>query len=356
MPIDFENDQTMTDAMARLNEAEASEPAPTPEKFVQTDDPAPSVEGDPKPEGETPTDSPAGTPADAKPPVEDTVNPVKKDAKSDLTRKGNGQFANDAVRRDKSWKALNAEKEAFTKEREALATQKTQLEQQQQQFQQRQAKANNRFTPEQYEQAATNKANEAEQLLLQADGVDRRADKLEEAGKAGEAELERRKASDLREQATGNKHIAKQYKQFAEHARKNPDPTAAQVAQQNQQKIQAYTIEAAKQWPQLAVKDSPFQQAMVRILGEARKAGLDENENPALRYHAARLVAAELASARVPDLEKKLGAAQARVKELEAFTAPGGGVGSVQTPSNKSFEELSEAEQEAQLRSQAAQL
>lgn len=342
--------------MARLSEAEASEPAPTPEKFVQTDDPAPTVEGDSEPSGETPTDSPAGTPADAKPTVEDTVNPVKKDAKNDPTRKGNGQFANDAIRRDKSWKALNAEKEAFTKEREALATQKTQLEQQQQQFQQRQAKANNRFTPEQYEQAATNKANEAEQLLLQADGVDRRADKLEEAGKAGEAELERRKAADLREQATGSKHIAKQYKAFAENARKNPDPTAAQITQQNQQKIQAYTIEAAKQWPELAVKDSPFQQAMVRILNEAKKAGLDENENPALRYHAARLVAAELASARVPDLEKKLGAAQARVKELEAFTAPGGGVGSVQTPSNKSFEDLSEAEQEAQLRSQAAQL
>lgn len=352
MEIDFANDPSTTDAMARLEAAEASEPAPKTEAFVQTDSDAPPVESKPDSIPEKPNKSSTDTPAEVKPNTD--TKPKEEAAKPDARK---SDFAKANERKDTSWKNLNAEKEAFAKERDALQQQKQQLEQQQQEFQQRQAKAQNRFTPEQYEQAAKNRLTEADSMLLRADGMDKRANDLEEAGKAGEAELMRRESKQLREDAAGEKGLAKQYNKLAQNARNNPDPTAQQIQQQNNQKIQAYTLEAAKQWPDIAVKDSPLQKATAILLNEARGNGLNEQENPAIRYHAIRLAAAELASARVPDMEKQLGALQAKVKELEALTAPGGGQGSVQVAQGgKSFDEMSDAEQEASLRSQAAGL
>ncbi len=87
---------------------------------------------------------------------------------------------------------------------------------------------------------------------------------------------------------------------------------------------------AAKEWPDLLKDGSEFQKKVAKNIQDARAAGLDENELPVIRYHAARMAALETESARVPDLVKKLGEAEAKVKELELLSAPGGGVGAVQ--------------------------
>lgn len=328
MPDDIA-DAGLEAAMARLEAAEAAEPpipAPlleqkdgnTPELKEPTQAAAQTTE-----EGETKPDSlPTDTPAEAAKPKPATNTPPKQEEGS--------KFARDKARRDDSWKALNAEKEAHAKAVATLKAEQDLLARERAQLQEQRAKVSNKYTPEQYEQAAASKAQESESLDLQADGLERKAEKAEENGEFGQAEKFKAQAKEMRDAATYQRGVARQMKEYGEHLRKNPEPTVQQIQAQKQQQVRDYTLKAAQSWPDLAKDGSPFQQTVARHLQAAREAGLDVNEHPSLMYHCARLTAAETAAARVPGMEKELGELRAKVKELETLTAPGGGQSSAQ--------------------------
>lgn len=316
----------LDEAIARLDAAEAAEsqnysqPDPTPEA-EPTD---PQQPGDTPDDGSTKPDSlPNDTPAapDTAKPPEPKTEPIKKpDAKMDA-----GKFAKDKQRRDDSWKALNTEKDTHKKAVEQFQAERSNFQREQQTFQQKQAKASAKYTPEQYEQTASSKLQVSENLSLQADGLERRSEQLEDAGKLLEAKQAKQQAQEKREEALAEKGLARQLKSLADELRKNPDPTAEQVKQKQQADLKHYTLEAAKKWPDIAKEGSEFQKNVANHLQEAARQGMDPNEHPTLVYHAARLTAAESASARVPSMEKELGELRAKVKELEALTNPGGG-------------------------------
>ena len=266
--------------------------------------------------------------------------------------KGKSEFAKNAERLDKTWKAVNEQKSKLAEQDAQLKAREQAIAQREQKIQLDAVRAKSKFTPEQYEATATDRLNSAEQLVLQAKGLDKQAEEMEAAGEYGKAELAKQKAQDLREQAAGEKYSAKQLKSMAENLRKNPEPTLQQHQATMEQHKKHYLLEAAKVWPDVAKEGSEFQKQMAAHLQAASQSGLDANENPVLFYHVARLTAAETAAARVPGLEKELGAAKARVKELESLTAPSGGI----TVAHKSesapadFSKLTLEQQEAQLR------
>lgn len=354
-------------AMAKLEAAEAAETPPPAPAFEQREaDPNAPAEQPPgeQPAGEAqPSNLPDdGTPAAAEPEPAPEAEvdkpadqpPAKPAAKPADKAPDKGAFAKDQDRREKTWKNINERKTALDRREGELKAREDYLARQEQTFKESQAKASNRYTPEQYEESSKGKVELAQNLELQADGLDKRADQLEEGDKFAEAEQMRAKARELREDAAFHKGAAKRLKEMAQHARENPDPTAEQVRQRNQQAVKDYTMEAAKAWPDMAKEGSPFQRKVVEHLQAARKAGLDVNDHPVLIYHAARLTAAEAAAASVPALTKELGELRAKVKELEAFATPAGGDSA---PAQVQHErQLSEEEEGAQLRTMAANL
>ena len=357
MPVDFENDTTVADAISRLDGLEAAETPIAEEAFVQADPDAQQPAQDQKSAGSEPkpgdlSDTPAtaeNKPADAtidKPSDKPAVKPVEKPADDG---KPKSKFAADKERLDKTWKSVNEQKTQLTAKEQALQQREQLLAQREQKAQVAEARAKNNFTPEQYLQAGQNKLQSAESLAIQADGLDRRAEQLEQAGNYADAAKLQAQAKAIREQSSGERVLAKQMQDMAEHLKKNPDPTIEQHKATLEQHKRHYLLEAAKRWPDVAVANSEFQKTMAAHLQAAAQQGLDPAENPAIFYHVARLTAAESAAARVPDLEKKLGAANARLKELEALTNPGGGQGSAQT--QPAARELSDAEEEQSLRS-----
>jgi hypothetical protein len=295
--------------------------------------------------------TPEAKPAEAAKPA-DTNTPPKEQQQ----QPGKTEFSKDQQRRDTSWKALNTEKERFRQEQETLRQEREQWQRQREQEAVKTAKS--RYTPEQYEQAAGQMAEQSKTLDLQAKGLDAEAAKLEDEGKFKEAEKARAQAQELREKSIYQKQSAENAKAQAEHYRKNPDPTLQKVQERNQKALQHFTLEAAKRWPDFAKEGGEVQQKVAAELQAAQKLGLDANENPALMYHAVRLVAAESSAARVPGLEKELGELKAKVKELQALTAPGGGTDSArrgEIPAKK-FEEMSATEQAATLAQSAGML
>lgn len=354
MSLDLANDTTLTDALAKLDAAEAAETKPPPEAFVQTDPPEGQPEGAaqqsaPKPGEEATTPNPEisqdGTPAAAEPEAEPT------ETKSD--DKGS-KFARDRARRDDSWKALNAEKETFKSEREKFESERAQFQREREQFTQRQARSSQRHTPEEYEAASVRNQDQAGQLELQAKGLEAQAHDFEDDGKYTEAQSAKERAKELREQAAYARGVARQLKDHAAHLRSNPDPTVEQLTAKNTAAIREYTVRAAEQWPDIAKNGSALQKLVAKNIAEARQAGLDENEFPVVRWYSARMAALETDAARVPDLEKRLGAAEAKVKELEALTAPGGGQSAVQSQSVRVTQ--SDDEEGAALRALALQM
>jgi len=261
------------------------------------------------------------------------------------------EFAKSNERLEKTWKSVNAEKESIAKLKQDLAAKEQFLTQREQKIQEQSARASQKFTPEQHEVSSQEKLKLSESYALQADGLDAKANKLEEDGEYGKAEQARSQAQELREASVYQKGVAKQLKEYAAHLRSNPDPTLAQIQARNQEHVRHYTMEAAKNWPDVAKEGSEFQKQMVQHLQAAQQAGLDVNEHPVLMYHVARLTAAESAAACVPELQKKLGKMEARVKELEAETTPGGGQSAAAQSSSSAvaFEKMSVDEQAAYL-------
>jgi hypothetical protein len=266
------------------------------------------------------------------------------------------EFSKDQVRRDTSWKALNAEKERVRAEQEQFRQEREQFQREREQQALKSAKS--RYSPEQYEEAAGKMVAEAKSLELQAKGLEKEAQELEDNGDYKKAEHTRAQAQEMREAAIYQKKSADNAKLEAKRVRENPDPTLQQVQQRNQQALRHYTMEAAKKFPEFAKEGGEFQQKVATELQAGAKLGIDANEHPVLMYQAARLVAAETAAARVPGLEKELGELKAKVKDFEVLTAPGGGQDSArrgETAPTK-FEDMSPAQQAAHLSQNAGLL
>jgi len=334
--------EALTPTAPEVSEA-AEQSAPTPQQTAEVTDA--TVEKLP----DSLTDDTRATADKAKQPEATDKN---EETQTSPNAKQQSDFAKNAERLDKTWKSVNERKATLDTREAAIKQQETALQQQAAKIQIEAARAKQKFTPEQYDTAAVNKVNSAEQLTLQADGLDKRAEQLDGAGEYGKAELARKQAQDLRDQANGEKYSAKQLKDMAESLRKNPDPTIQQHKATMEQHKRHYLLEAAKVWPDVAKDGSEFQKVMAGSLQALARGGIDPEENPVLFYHVAQAAANQLTAARVPKMEKELGAAQARVKELEGLTAPGGGKGA--TPPSEAapvdFAKMSLAQQESHLR------
>lgn len=339
----------VSDAMAKLDAAEAAEQTIPAVEQVQAD-------------GDTQATPPEPTPVEVAPQPDplpsDTLAAAEPSKPAEPTKTQDKQtpFAKDQVRRDTSWKALNAEKTKLAQEQAQFNEQKAAHERQVQQANLKSAKAQQQFTPEQIEQRATVQTNDTARLTEQAEAWEARAEKLENEGKLIDAGKAKIQAELLREQAMESKASAKMLRAHADRLRQTPpDKTLEQHKQQLDQQMRGYTLKAVEQWPEFGKQGSEFQKSVAQGLQEARKMGLEVNDNPALLYYAARLVAGESAAARVPVMEKELGELRAKVKELEGLTAPGGGKGSAQRQPSGNLPK-NDVEEESELRAIAATL
>lgn len=339
----------LPDAMALLDAAEASETSIPSNELVQ---PEPTPEPQATPPAKEGDEAPDPLSTDTRPAADKPADATNKDkVETKPGDKAKSKFSEDATRRDTSWKKLNEEKAAFKTQQDQIAAEKLAIQRERNQLAVDRAKANQKFTPEQYEQAATAKTANLSALELQADGLESRAEKLEGDGKYAEAEKAKGQAKALREQVVADKAAAKQMQDMATHLRANPDKTLEQHKATLEQHKRHYITEASKKWPEFGVENSPFQQKCVQVLQTLKQRGYDANEHPSLYYDAARLVAAETAAVRVPGMEAELGQLRAKVKELELLTAPGGGSGSVQRMPAKSAP--TDADEETELRQMA---
>lgn len=345
----------------RLAAAEAAEfgapevPAEAGEVDAAAQQPAPGAESGTETTPKTlSSDTPAA--AAAPKPGEPAAAPQKKDETQgkDAAAKAGQQsgFAKDKARRDDSWKALNTEKETLKKEREALQAERNSYQQTVQKFEAQRAKAAAKVNPDQYDAWAKDQLKEVENCDLKAKGLEAEAEKLETDGNFKGAAAKREEAKGLTRRAAYLEGKAKEASDAAAHLRKNPDPTSQQIEAKQAAELQHYTVEAAKQWPDLGVKGSEFQKQMVVHEQALQKQGFSVKEMPILRYHVARLVAAETAAARVPAMNKELGDLRAKVKELELLTSPGGGDTAVARQANDA--PLTDDQEEAELRAEAA--
>lgn len=260
--------------------------------------------------------------ADAKPGAPATAENQPKSPEENKQSK----FAADKQRRDDSWKALNAEKEetralrkrceedlaALKRERQALEEEKTKA-------------AQPKFKPEEYE----TKAAEWERLA----GV------LEGEGKFEEAAV--------------LKYRARVAKEYAADLRKNPPPapkTDEQAKADSEKVMKEWYSKGALECPAAAKYGTP-ENAKLQELIKAEPGLL---EDPKAMYYGLRLVTAETAAARASSLEKDLGEARAKIKELEGKltvtdgNAPPGNLAPV------AFEQKGADEQWAELQQMAA--
>ena len=236
----------------------------------------PATESTPTPETLSKTDTPA-TATEQKTPAEQP-----KDDKAKADKPEPSRYEKARLRQEKSWQELNLQKAEFKSQQESLAKERAQLEQERQAM----AKAKPSFSPEQYEEAAK---------------------RFEEQGKFDLADAAREKAAELR---------------------KNP-PAAVAARDQAQQQAKAQALEATrKEWwskaaidfPAVAKDGTPEAGALKAFV----KAEPEILESPKALYYAAQMVTAQSTAARVPELEKELGALRAKVKEYERLTAPSG--------------------------------
>lgn len=263
--------------------------------------------------------------ATGKPP-EPTTPPTKPESAS--------KFAKDAARRDTSWKAINAEKQAH-----AQAVAQFKAEQSAWQRERELAEVSTEVTPDKY-------TDYAARMRMQSDHLKAEAQRLEQAGEYDAAEAKREEARDC------EADIRKATK-AAEELRKNPPPDkVARVAQIEAQKKE-WTLKAATDFPELAKQGSALQQGVADGLRDLQANAPAMLRDPKSIYFVTKLVAAEAAAARVPAMEKELGQMQARVKELEALTSPSDAGQPVALNGQIPFEQRSRADQFAELEQMA---
>jgi hypothetical protein len=293
------NDPTLGEAFAQIDRelgADASGIAPADTAKPDSTPDAPPVPTPDTTEGQPPEPSKEGalaTAPDSKP-TESKAEPTKYEKAAGRQAEAWKQINTEKEEVRTLRKQIEAEREAIKAERAAVETEKTKA-------------AQPKYTPEQYETAA---------------------DKWEAEGKLDLAEAARKQAKELRDNP--------------------PKPPVTPVEQQEQFKAQQkeWWGKAAIDFPDVAKKDSPEAQALAALV----KAEPAIYNDPKGMYYAARLVCAEVAAARAPSLDKELGIANAKIKDLEKKLAiPGDGAVSGAPHGEVPFEQKSEAEQEAQM-------
>jgi hypothetical protein len=312
------NDPTKDQAMAALAAANqaagytsnpepkkdsASEPAPAPLEKQSDETPPP----EPKPGDSSPEGSKSGTPATTETTKEPETKPADGKAKS--------EYSKNEERKARTWKEINAEKEAIRAEaakvkqereaweRERLADAKKREDA---------AKANVK-PPEFYEDGAT---------------------KLEAAAKVAEDNADFDRAAELRVRAKDARLMAKDLRE------RKPDPTAEQTKAAFETEQKKWVGKAMQDFGDLKnVKDAKGNEvnspamAKLKALITPGSDSYDQvvheavNTSPAGWYYAARLAHSETVAARVPTLEKDLAESRAEVKKQnEKLSVNGGGL------------------------------
>jgi hypothetical protein len=224
------------------------------------------------------TDTPAATGKAAAETVKQDQSKEAKPSEQAASEAGKtlSRYAKTAQRQEKSWAEINRQKDEVRKERERLETERKQFEEQRR-------KQEAALSPEQYEAAAK---------------------RFEDQGKFDLADAARERAEELRRNPT-------QAKPQTEATAKPPN---SQLADDRKE----WWTKAAIDFPNVSKEGTPEHTALKAFVAQEPRT-LD---SPIMLYYAARMVNAETAAARVPELDKELGALRAKVKELESMTAP----------------------------------
>ena len=240
-----------------------------------------------------------------------------KEAKAEPAKpeKESSRYAKAQGRLNKTWESVNTEKTALAAEKTKLEAERLEFTRKRAEFDAIQEQARQpQFRPEDYQQAADAKKQYADHLLAEA----KRAD--------DEGEFAKSKA--LVKRAIKADAIGEDLAEHAEKLRKNPPAEFAQRAAQFESTRKAWTVEAAKAYPDLAKDGSPFQNRVAAHQKALAQSDPQLLAQPSLIYHISRLAAAELQAealkadvARVPVLEKQVGELQAKVKEFQSLTA-----------------------------------
>lgn len=304
-------DPTLSQAFEQLAADEATDIAPASPDSAPTAPTAPEPEK--TPESPTPEPKPEeGAPATAKP-AESAKEPSK--------------FEKAVARQADTWKQINAEKDEVRAIRKQLESDREALKAQQKAFEESQAKASQpKYRPEDYEAHAA-------KLELQAR-------ELDDQGEDKFADYKREQAKQARDYA----------KELRDNPPKAPDTKAEEEKFKAAQK--EWWGKAAQDFPKVIVKDSPESKAVAELIQQVPQIQTD----PQMMYYAARLATAEVAAARVPTMEKELGAAHAKIKDLEGkLQVPTDGIAQI-TGESKSFEQKTEADQYAEVEALAREL
>jgi hypothetical protein len=243
-------------------------------------------------------------------------------AKADAEAKGKTEagkeptkYQKEVERRDKSWKALNAEKEAIAKSKAEVEEERKKLDREKTSLKQK-----SEFTPEQYENTA--KWYEGE------------ADRLEKAGKFEEAEKQRALSGLAKEEAA--------------KLRADPKANASAHDAEFERQTQSSWTKAKTEMPELFDQTSPLHKEFVAFVQDKANAAFFEHV-PNAPYLAAEFSRNKANASRVPILSKEVETLKQQLTDLQKATSitPGG---AARMPSGeKSFEDLSEAEQQAEL-------
>jgi hypothetical protein len=229
--------------------------------------------------------------------------PAAEKSAADKAAPEGSKYSKNRERQDRSWTALNAEKDALKKQQESFERERTEFEQQ------REA-AERQFTPEAYDTAAK---------------------KFEEDGKFDLAEMAKKKAAELRKNPP------------------KPGERAKAAAARDEATRKEWALKAGVDFPEVAKDNSPLQVRVAQLM----QAEPDLKAHPKGIYMAARLASLETAAASVPALKADLAKAEARIKEFEELTAPGGQSAATKPAGEKTFEQKSDEEQFADLTAQA---
>jgi hypothetical protein len=369
MSVLLDPNMPLEGAEERLAELEASDTAGAAEAVStqgQRESGADRAGAETEGEAQNPISEQTDTPAAAEPgktadPAAKTKSPEEKadaakpeEKPADQTRDPKGRYAASRERLEKTWDSVNKRKGELDTREQQLAERENTLKQQQTDWESQRQQSQAQHKPEDYDRAAASKAERAKGLHLQADGLEAKAQKMEDDGKYADAADLRNQAKAARKAANKEEGNAEDLRAHAESLRKNPPPSAKQLEEKLEAQRKEWMGKAAAAFPDLAKKDSPLQKAVVQHLNALWQQDRQLAANPAMIYHVTRYAAAEAAAARVPDLEKKLGQLEAKVKEYEQLTSPGGPGAAQRPPSGKV--PATDDEERAELREMASGL
>lgn len=266
-----------------------------------------------KKEESTPDKTKAGTPTANEAEAAKAKAEAEKAAKEAVTGKEQTKYQKEVTRREKSWEKLNEEKSALQKEREAFEQQRKEFDAKKVEHEAQEPTT----TPEDYEAAAK---------------------EFEKDGKLDLAEMARNKAKELREQPPEARAEAgfktAQISSWKKAVEKLPELGVA--GSETQKKIRAF-IDARPEFKDLFASTPMAWELTAELFG-----------------HSQALESSQAQAARVPDLENKVKELTAEVEQLRIATAPSGG-SSKGMPSEKTFSDMSPAEQDAEMQRVAAE-